>query len=514
MATTIKPGAEWTTVLGQLRKAVPECFDEGDGLKNLIGGTWEAGGAPHRFRSPNDETDLVTLPMLDLDAATIAVAKAADQQAAWGALSLDQRKQKVAAALTEMRAHGELLALALAWEIGKPMALARSDAQRCFDGVAWYLENIDRLVGTRKPVGLVSNVASWNYPLSVLMHAVLVEVVSGNAAIAKTPTDGGAIAVSTCMAIARRHDLPVSLISGSGGRLSNALVKHERVDCLAFVGGRNSGRDIAVNLADRGRRYMLEMEGVNAWGIWSYSDWPTLIAAMKKGFEYGKQRCTAYPRIVIERRLVPRFLEHYLPMLGQLRFGHPLAVERAEDDYPALEYGPLIHRSKVTELDALVHDALERGAVALYEGQLAKGHFLPRQDTTAYFAPISLFGLPRSSKLYHAEPFGPIDSIVVVDSVDELIAEMNVSNGNLVASVATDDAKLAQRMSKELRAFKFGHNKVRSRGDREEPFGGIGASWKGAFVGGRYLVEAVTEGADGERLFGNFDDYTQLPMDR
>jgi hypothetical protein len=69
-------------------------------------------------------------------------------------------------------------------------------------------------------------------------------------------------------------------------------------------------------------------------------------------------------------------------------------------------------------------------------------------------------------------------------------------------------------MSKELRAFKFGHNKVRSRGDREEPFGGIGASWKGAFVGGRYLVEAVTEGADGERLFGNFDDYTQLPMDR
>ena len=126
----------------------------------------------------------------------------------------------------------------------------------------------------------------------------------------------------------------------------------------------------------------------------------------------------------------------------------------------------------------------------------------------------SLFGLPRSSKLYHAEPFGPIDSIVVVDSVDELIAEMNVSNGNLVASVATDDAKLAQRMSKELRAFKFGHNKVRSRGDREEPFGGIGASWKGAFVGGRYLVEAVTEGAEGERLFGNFDDYTQLPTDR
>lgn len=68
----------------------------------------------------------------------------------------------------------------------------------------------------RKPLGLISNIASWNYPLSVLIHAVLVQCLAGNSVIAKTPTDGGIHAVTLAMALARRRGLPVSLVSGSG----------------------------------------------------------------------------------------------------------------------------------------------------------------------------------------------------------------------------------------------------------------------------------------------------------
>jgi acyl-CoA reductase-like NAD-dependent aldehyde dehydrogenase len=121
---------------------------------------------------------------------------------------------------------------------------------------------------------------------------------------------------------------------------------------------------------------------------------------------------------------------------------------------------------------------------------------------------------PRTSwSLHHSEPFGPLDSIVLVDSEAELLAAMNVSNGSLVASIATDDADVAARVSEELQAFKVGVNKPRSRGDREEVFGGKGASWKGAFVGGDLLVTAVTMGPEGtgERLFGNFPDYSLYP---
>ncbi len=62
-----------------------------------------------------------------------------------------------------------------------------------------------------------------------------------------------------------------------------------------------------------------------------------------------------------------------------------------------------------------------------------------------------------------------------------------------------------------MRAFKVGHNRPRSRGDREELFGGLGASWRGAFVGGELLVRAATQGPGGERLPGNFPHYTLLP---
>jgi acyl-CoA reductase-like NAD-dependent aldehyde dehydrogenase len=286
------------------------------------------------------------------------------------------------------------------------------------------------------------------------------------------------------------------------------------VACLAFVGGRTNGRDIAASLYDRNKRYMLEMEGVNCYGIWDFSDWANLAQQIKKGFAYGKQRCTAYIRYVVQRRLFPKFLDMYLPVLKSLQIGNPVLVDRAGDPLPRLDFGPLINAKKVEELRVLYSEAIGAGAICLYEGELNPDLFLPDQDISAYMAPIALLNVPRNCRLHHNEPFGPVDTIVIVDSIEELISEMNISNGNLVSSIATDDPKLGQMIAGELRAFKVGINRMRSRGDREEVFGGMGASWKGCFVGGKYLVEAVTVGAPGERLYGNFPDYTLLPEQR
>jgi acyl-CoA reductase-like NAD-dependent aldehyde dehydrogenase len=316
------------------------------------------------------------------------------------------------------------------------------------------------------------------------------------------------------MAVARRCGLPVSLVSGSGGALSEALVLDDKLDCLAFVGGKTNGRDIAASLTSRSKRYMLEMEGVNAYGVWNFSDWPTLARQMKKGFEYGKQRCTAYVRWVVQRSLFPRFLETYLGVARSLRFGHPLLADAADGAPPTLEFGPLINAAKAEHLAGVVSEAIGLGAVPLYEGELDPSMFLPNQDTSAYFAPVALLNVPRSSRLYHEEPFGPVDTFVVVDRLEELVAEMNVSNGSLVGSIACDEPATAQRIKSELRCFKVGINAVRSRGDNEEVFGGIGQSWKGYFVGGRYLVQAVTRGPVGEPTYGNFTDHTLLPETR
>jgi acyl-CoA reductase-like NAD-dependent aldehyde dehydrogenase len=507
----IAPAAEWDSLSKQLRQAAPEAFDSEGRVLNLLDGEWRSPGFGRHYESAIDGRSLGRIPMLDLDSALAAVKFAKSESHDWSHVDLDERRRRVTECLAGLKQHRELIALLLMWEIGKPHAQALTDIDRCISGVEWYIENILPMLANRSPLGLISNIASWNYPMSVLMHAVLVQVLAGNASISKTPTDGGLYALTLAHAIARRVGLPVSLVSGSGGQLSEALVRNEFVDCLAFVGGKTNGGVIASTLYDEKKRYMLEMEGVNTYGVWQFSNWSLLAEQLRKGFDYGKQRCTAYVRFIVQRELFPQFLEMYLPVLRSLRFGNPVLVESPSDPFPKLDFGPLINSKKVEELRVLYIDALGKGAISLYEATVSDSMIFPNQDISAYVGPAALLNIPRNCRLYHAEPFGPLDTILVVDHLEELVSEMNVSNGALVSSIACDDSKIARRVASELRAFKVGINSVRSRGDREEVFGGIGQSWKGCFVGGRYLVLAVTSGPANEKLFGNFPDYTQLP---
>ena len=320
--------AEWDNLMRRLNAAAPEAFTSDQRALNLMEGEWKDPGFGRHYTSSVDGRSLGRIPMIDLETALRAVRLAKSEAEQWSKVSLDQRKQRVTDCLAGLRKERELIALLLIWEIGKPYAQALTDIDRCISGVEWYVENIDRLLGAREPIGLISNIASWNYPMSVLMHAVLVQALAGNSIISKTPTDGGLYALTLAHAIARRCGLPVSLVSGSGGQLSEALVRNEHVDCLAFVGGKTNGGVIASSLYDDRKRYMLEMEGVNAYGVWQYSDWPALAAQLRKGFDYGKQRCTAYVRLVVQRELFPQFLQMYLSVLQSLQYGNPVMVEK------------------------------------------------------------------------------------------------------------------------------------------------------------------------------------------
>lgn len=508
MAPTLilKPGTAWTDAWQRCRAIAPEAFRD-DRVLNLWNGQWQPDGRALPATSPIDGSPIAGPPRLDAPTARQAVRASLDQHRAWRHIPLPERRARVGATLDALTEHRELLALLLVWEIGKPWKLAQADVDRAIDGVRWYVENVDAMLEGRTPLdGPVSNIASWNYPMSVLVHAMLVQALAGNAVIAKTPTDGGLSCLTLASALAAREGIPVTLVSGSGGELSEALVRSPEIGCVSFVGGRDTGARIATAVTDIGKRHILEQEGLNTWGIWNYTDWDALSAVIPKLYDYGKQRCTAYPRFVVQRALFDRFLAAYLPAVHTVRTGHPLAVENPEDTLPELDFGPLINAAKAKELGDQVAEAIDRGAVPLHRGSLADGRFLPGQDTSAYLPPVTLLNPPSSSPLFHAEPFGPVDTIVLVDTEAELLAAMNASNGALVASLSTDDPETYARLAPQIRAFKVGRGKPRSRGDREELFGGFGASWRGAFVGGELLVRAVTEGPAGERLPGNFPE--------
>ncbi|MGZ9935662.1 aldehyde dehydrogenase family protein [Streptomyces sp. NC-S4] len=513
MAPTLalKPGTAWSDAWRRSLAAAPEAFRD-DRVLNLWAGSWQPDGRSLPATSPVDGSPVAGPPRLDAQTAGAAVRACLDEHRAWRHVPLPERRAKVTAALDALTEHRELLSLLLVWEIGKPWHLAQADVDRAVDGVRWYVEHIEAMTEGRAPLaGPVSNIASWNYPMSVLVHAMLVQALAGNAVIAKTPTDGGLACLTLAGALIRREGIPVTLVSGSGAELSEALVRSPEIGCVSFVGGRDTGARIATAVTDLGKRHILEQEGLNTWGVWEHTDWSALAAVIPKLFDYGKQRCTAYPRFVVQRTAFDAFLAAYLPAVASIRTGHPLAVAHPEDPLPELDFGPLINAAKAKELTDHAAEAIERGAVPLHRGTLDPARFLEGQDTSAYMAPLTLLSPPASSPLYHAEPFGPVDTIVLVDTEAELLAAMNASGGALVATLSTDDPATFARLAPQIRAFKLGHGKPRSRGDREELFGGFGASWRGAFVGGELLVHAVTDGRDGERLPGNFPEYQLMP---
>jgi aldehyde dehydrogenase family protein len=334
----------------------------------------------------------------------------------------------------------------------------------------------------------VNNIAGRNRQLSELVHAMLVQALAGNAVIAEIPDDGGAAAfVSLACALSVREGLPFTLL---GGR------------------GRGIREGEAAGLVEQ---HIPEQEGLDHWGIWDYSDWKALTPLIRGTYGLARRRSTAGSRYVVRRSLLDDFLEAYLPAVRSVRYGHPLAVASPEDALPDLDFGPLTDAARAEELYGLVRDAVERGAVPVHQGSLEEGRFLPGQDTSAYLAPTALLvpspfsSLSSSpspspvSPLRRAQPFGPVETIVPVDTEEELLAAMNDGDGAGTAiagtaSLSTDDRDVFARLAPRIRAVNAGHDRPRSRGDRD------------GHSHGEALVRAVTDGPScGSRPGGSGD---------
>ena len=143
MTLQLKPGTAWADVYARARAAAPEAFDA-DRILNLHGGEWQRSGRPGEHVNPVDGQPIQGPPRMDPEDVVHAVKHAHTEHEAWGKVDLDERKRRVAAAVTDTRAHRDTLALLLVWEIGKPWKLACDDVDRCLDGVDWYLSQIDR----------------------------------------------------------------------------------------------------------------------------------------------------------------------------------------------------------------------------------------------------------------------------------------------------------------------------------------------------------------------------------
>ncbi|MGF1661227.1 MAG: aldehyde dehydrogenase family protein [Kineosporiaceae bacterium] len=328
----------------------------------------------------------------------------------------------------------------------------------------------------RVPVGVVADIAAWNYPLLFLLGDTVPAVVAGNAVVLKPDprSDGVADAVE---ALAVAAGLPAGLVGsvrGGAPELGEALV--DAVDHVLFTGSTRVGRLVAERAGRSLTGATLELGGKNAAYVAADADLDRAAAALAlECFVGAGQTCTSTERLYVAAGVHEAFLQRFLPAVRALEPGTG----------PGAALGPLISERHLAHVDGHVRDAVGRGAAVL-----AGGRARPDVGPTSYEATV-LADVPGDAAVAREETFGPVVSVHPVTGDDEAVARMSEGEGGLTAAVWTRDTARGRRLAERVRAGTVLVNETYLMAwiSPALPLGGVGASG----LGRRFGIDGLRE---------------------
>ena len=364
----------------------------------------------------------------------------------WRKTPLKDRRDLVKRGVAWFRTNKERVARDITLQMGKPIAQARNEV----DGMCQRAEHMMAIAADalkaevlpeeqglvrrieHEPLGVVLNLAAWNYPLLIAVNVVVPALLAGNVVLlkhsAKTPLCGQhfAEAFPHVYDLVMGHDQTADLVRSGG------------VDHVAFTGSVDGGRSVfrhvaeAPHFLDTG----LELGGKDAAYVAEDADLESAVANVVDGACYNAgQSCCGIERVYVHESLLDEFLERARSTLEGYQMGDPL------DESTTM--GPLASRSAVTFLQGQVEDAVSRGASLLSGGKSAG-------DLGQFFEPTLLSGCPNDSLVMQEESFGPILPVLSVRSDEEALSLMNDSQFGLTASVWSSDRERFERLAADL----------------------------------------------------------------
>jgi 1-pyrroline dehydrogenase len=425
-------------------------------IRNFIGGE-ERGGAEHgdeAILNPATEEEIARAPLSgesDIDAAVQAADAAAQ---GWAETPPGERALallKIAEAIEE---HGDELARLESLNVGKPLALVKSeeipvivDNLRFFAGAARtmqgqaageYMEGYTSML-RREPVGVVGQVAPWNYPLMMAIWKIGPALAAGNTVVLK-PSEQTPLTASRLANIAAEFLPPgvLNIVYGHGEPAGAALVKHPKVAMISITGDVATGKAIARAAADTVKRLHLELGGKAPVVIFDDADVEAAIEGVKiAGYFNSGQDCTAASRVIAGPKVYDEFVSGLADAVKSLNVTDPLS----EDS----EMGPLVS----AEQRERVNGFLER---APDHAERVVGGKMPDRDGY-WLEPTVMANLQQNDEMVQREIFGPVVTVQQYPSDEEAIAWANGVDYGLAASVWTRDVARAMNAARRL---KFG----------------------------------------------------------
>ena len=465
--------------------------------QNFVAGAWVDGTGIRQDINPSDISDVVGEFTQASKAQTdeaIAAAKAASF--AWGLSTPQQRCDALEMIGTELLARKDEIGRILSRENGKPLSNGVGETIRAAQIFKFFAQEALRVEGTqlpsvrpnvdvtitREPVGVVGLICPWNFPIAIPAWKIAPALAYGNCVVFK-PADLVPATAWALSEIISRSGLPkgvFNLVMGRGSVVGQAMLDSKDVNALSFTGSVATGAKVAQACIAHNRKFQLEMGGKNPLVIMDDANLDAAVAGAVDGaFFQAGQRCTASSRLIVHAKVHDAFVEKTLTMLKGLKVDHALKE--------GTQIGPVVDETQMKQDEDYIRIGREEGA------ELAWGGERLNRDTKGFYLSPALFVKTKNAmRINQEEIFGPVASVIKVDSYDEALAVANDTPMGLSAGIYTQSLKAANDFRRKSQAGMVMVNLPTAGVDYHVPFGGRKGSSFGAREQGRYAVEFYT----------------------
>ena len=384
-------------------------------------------------------------------------------------------------------------------EMGKVLAETRGDVQEAIDMAYYIAAEGRRLFGVtapselpdkfafsmRQPLGVCGLITPWNFPMAIPSWKIFPALVAGNTVVIKPATDTPASAhhLVEILVEASAPAGVVNIVHGSGSGVGVPLIEHPLVRMISFTGSSDVGKSIGERCGRTLKRCSLELGGKNAQIVMEDADLDLAVeGALWGAFGTTGQRCTATSRLIVMKPVHDEMMRRLTDRAAKLRLGDGLD--------PGTEVGPLVNRDQVERVHSYVEIGTREGArlavggAPATDGALAKGFF---------YKPTIFDGVTPAMRIAQEEIFGPVLSVLTVNSLEEAIRVLNGTVYGLSSSIYTRDVNRAMRAIRDIEAGITYINGPTIGAEVQLPFGGVKETGNGHREGGPTVIDAFTE---------------------
>jgi len=440
--------------------------------------------------NPATDTPLTEYTLHTPDEVGAVLDAACAAQAAWGARPLADRAKLVTRLATVLRTRKAEWARLMSLEMGKPIAEAVAEIDKCAwlcdvyaeNAAAWLAEETVDADGREhrvvyQPLGVVLSVMPWNFPFWQALRFGVPTLLAGNTSILKHARNVSGCALALEAAFSEAGFPPDTFRAVlADHEATGLLLDDQRVAGVSLTGSTEVGRRVAARAAATLKTCVLELGGSDPFIVLADADLDRAVEAAVVGRLLNTgQSCIAAKRFLVEAPIYDEFVSRFAAAMASRLVADPLD--------PDTQVGAMVNEQELNALLAQVDDAVGAGARLVCGGR--------RMDRPGFFmAPTVLAEVTPDMRVWREEVFGPVAPVMSVPDAETAVRLANASEYGLGGAVWTADAAKGEDIARRLECGAAFVNSF-TKSDPRMPFGGVKQSGLGRELG-RFGLQAFT----------------------